>query len=334
MKSPITGKEMNLIKEKRSMTFRKETFEAIFHYYKCEDTGEQFTTTQLDDININQIHNQYRDKFNIPFPEEIITIKEKYGLSAKMMSSILGFGTNCYRQYETGEMPSVSNARLIQMINDPKKFIELVELCDSISHNKKAQYIQKAQSLIEQRKRNIFNFNLKNYLTGNHSADIYSGYKTPNFEKFSEMIVFFSEKIEPFKTKMNKLLFYADFLMFKQSCFSISGVRYNAINMGPAPNNIQSIFEYLANNNDIDIYYTTFPKGYFGEQFKARKNRPFNKNLFSNIELDVLNKVAKTFKNTSTNDIVELSHLENAWKDNKEEKNAISYNYAFDLTQI
>lgn len=27
MKSPITGKEMNLIKEKRSMIFRKEAFE-------------------------------------------------------------------------------------------------------------------------------------------------------------------------------------------------------------------------------------------------------------------------------------------------------------------
>ncbi|WP_394351640.1 type II toxin-antitoxin system antitoxin SocA domain-containing protein [Lunatibacter salilacus] len=38
---------------------------------------------------------------------------------------------------------------------------------------------------------------------------------------------------------MNKLLFYADFLMFKRSCFSISGVRYKAIDMGPVPFNFQ-----------------------------------------------------------------------------------------------
>jgi hypothetical protein len=29
-----------------------------------------------------------------------------------------------------------------------------------------------------------------------------------------------------FKTKMNKLLFNANFLLFKQSCYSISGMRY------------------------------------------------------------------------------------------------------------
>jgi hypothetical protein len=68
MKSPITGKEMRLTKERRSMDFRKETFEVVFHYYKCEDSGEQFTTTALDEVNMNQVYNQYRDKFNIPFP--------------------------------------------------------------------------------------------------------------------------------------------------------------------------------------------------------------------------------------------------------------------------
>ena len=107
MKSPITGKEMKLTKERRSMDFRKETFEIVFHYYKCVDSGEQFTTTVLDEVNMNQVYNQYRDKFNIPFPDEIIRIKEKYGLSAAKMSEILGFGVNSYRQYEAGEMPNL-----------------------------------------------------------------------------------------------------------------------------------------------------------------------------------------------------------------------------------
>ena len=63
MKSPITGKEMKLLKEHRLMHFRKETFEIVFHYYKCEDTGEQFTTTSLDEVNINQVYDQYRNRF-------------------------------------------------------------------------------------------------------------------------------------------------------------------------------------------------------------------------------------------------------------------------------
>ena len=60
MKSPITGKEMLLIKESRILTFRKEEFEVVYHHYKCEDSGEFFTTTELDEINLNQLHNQYQ----------------------------------------------------------------------------------------------------------------------------------------------------------------------------------------------------------------------------------------------------------------------------------
>ncbi len=334
MKSPITGKEMILTKERRSMVFRKETFEIVFHYYKCEDSGEQFTTTSLDEVNMNQVYNQYRDKFNIPFPDEIIKIREKYGLSAAKMSEILGFGVNSYRQYEAGEMPSTANAKLIQMVGDPKKFIDMVELCGTLDEKLKEKYIQKAQLLVEERKRNIFNLNFKEYLLGNHLADIYSGYRNPNFEKFTEMVVYFSEKLQPFKTKMNKLLFYTDFLMFKTSCFSISGVRYKAIDMGPVPHNFQSIFEFLANKEEIDIYTTEFSQGYTGEQFKARKERPFNASLFSETELEVLAKVSTVFKTTSTNDIIELSHLEEAWKKNEKDKSVISYEYAFELNQI
>ena len=334
MKSPITGKEMKLIRERRSMDFRKETFDIVFHYFKCEDSGEQFTTTLLDEVNMNQVFNQYRDKFNIPFPDEIIRIREKYGLSAAKMSEILGFGINGYRQYESGEMPSIANAKLIQMADDPKRFIDMLELSGTLDDKTRTKLIQRAELLAEEKKRNIFKLNFKEYLMGNHLADIYSGYRNPDFDKFTEMVVYFSEKLAPFKTKMNKLLFYADFLMFKQSCFSISGMRYKAIDMGPVPNNFQSIFEYLANNDEIDIITTEFPSGYSGEQFKARKDRKFHADLFVESELKTLEKVATAFKDRSTLEMIKISHFEEAWKKNEKYKNVISYEYAFELVQI
>lgn len=334
MKSPITGLEMKLTKEQRSMIFRKETFDIVFHYYQCEDSGEQFTSAALDELNMNQVYNQYRDKFNIPFPDEINNIRSKYGLSASKMSEILGFGVNSYRQYEAGEIPSVANAKLIQMVDDPQNFMEMTALCGSLDEKARSKYIQKAIFLAEEKKRNIFNINFKEYLLGNHLADIYSGYRNPNFEKITEMVVYFSDKLSPFKTKMNKLLFYADFLMFKQSCFSISGMRYKAIEMGPVPINFQSIFEYLANKDEIDIFTTEFPQGYIGEQFKAKNDRPFRVELFSENELNVLEKVANVFKPTSTNQMIEISHLEEAWKKNEKNKSVISYEYAFDLNQM
>jgi DNA-binding transcriptional regulator YiaG len=325
---------MKLTRERRSMDFRKETFEIIFHFYLCEDSQEQFTTTALDELNINQIYNQYRQRFNIPFPNEIAKIRHKYGLSAVKMSEVLGFGVNTYRQYEAGEMPVAANARLIQMADDPRFFLDMVQLCATINSKSKEKILQRARLIQEENNRNQFEHSFKEYLLGNHVADVYTGYRKPSLDKLAEMVVYFSEKMEPFKTKMNKLLFYADFLMFKESCFSISGTRYKAINLGPAPNNYQSIFEYLCNREEIEVKTTEVSGGYAGEQFLARKNRPFRAEVFSDSELVVLDKVAAFFDRTSTSEIVEFSHLEAVWAKNITEKRIISYEYAFDLVSI
>lgn len=331
MKSPITGKEMKLCKERRQLSFRKEVFDVIFHYYLDENNGEQFTTTDLDNLNLSQVYNQYRDRFNIPFTEEIKAIREQYGVPLTKMSAILGFGVNSYGQYEKGDIPSISNGRLIQIAADPMQFLGMVELCEELDEKTKIKYKQKAHKLLDEQKRNKFRYYLNNYFLGDPLPDIYSGYRKPNLKKLTEMIKFFAERIQPFKTKLNKLLFYADFLMFKQTCFSISGTRYRAINMGPVPHNFQSVFEYLGNSKEIMINYVVFPKGYIGEQFLIADGNKFDVSVFAVEEMELLNKVADMFKDTSTNDIVDLSHLESAWQDNHDDKTLISYNYAFDI---
>jgi len=106
MKSPITGKEMVLQKEKRVLSFRKEEFNVVYHYYFCTDSGEQFEDDQLAELNLTQVYNQYRERLKLPFPDEIIAIRGEYGLSARKMSDILGFGPNTYGNYEKGKSPA------------------------------------------------------------------------------------------------------------------------------------------------------------------------------------------------------------------------------------
>jgi len=65
MKSPFTGGEAILLEEKRTMNFRKEEFQVLFQYYLCKESGEQFTDEKLDEVNTNQVYNQYRAKFGI-----------------------------------------------------------------------------------------------------------------------------------------------------------------------------------------------------------------------------------------------------------------------------
>lgn len=331
MKSPFTGKEMSVVKEWRTMTYRKDEFKLLFHSYKCEGTGEQFEDDAFSQLNYNQLVNQYRVKYSIPFPEQIIAIREKYKLSAAKMSEILGFGTNGYRQYEGGEVPNQSNAKLIQLAEDPHEFKKLVNYCTSPDHKFIEKIYGTIDNLLDKQKKDKFEKQLENYFFGTCLPNTLTGFKTPDFKKFSEMVIFFTQKLEPWKTKLNKLLFYADFMMHKQTGFSMSGVQYRAIPMGPVPNNFNSIFEYLANKEELDIYYTNFPDGGTGEQFKPNSKKAFNKDLFSTLELDILNTVAELFKNTSTNEIIKISHNEKAWIENNAEKKLIDYNYSFDL---
>lgn len=108
MRSPFTGGNATLRHEVSELAYRKETFKYVHLYYECDETKERFTTTELDEVNIGQIYNQYRAKYGIPFPDEIASLRKQYGLPAIKMSRILGFGDNQFRLYENGDMPKRS----------------------------------------------------------------------------------------------------------------------------------------------------------------------------------------------------------------------------------
>lgn len=322
---------MSVQKEVRKMTFRKEEFQILFHFYRCEETGKQFEDELLSELNYNQLVNQYREKYSLPFPEQIVAIRRKYGVSAAKMSEILGFGTNCYRLYEDGEVPSQSNAKLIQLAEDPFEFKKLVNLCASLDKNDKDKIYKKVDIIIEDQKEDIPEKQFEKLIFGECKPNALTGYKSPDLNKFTEMIVYFAEKMQPWKTKLNKLLFYSDFLMFKKYAFSMSGISYRAIDMGPVPKDFHSIFDFADRNQYVNIDSILFPDNGVGEQFKPFGNRSFQPNLFSKAELAVLDAVAEIFKETSTSEIVDFSHKEKAWLENKDAKSLIDYKYSFDL---
>src|SRR5690606_25405146 len=330
MRSPITGKEMVLIIEPKKLQFRKEEFEIIFHSLFCEDSGESFTTTALDDLNMTQLHNQYREKYGILFPEEIEEIRSKYGVSAKKMSEILGFGINSYRQYEAGDIPSVANSNLIKAAADSLFFQNMVENA-TISENEKRKIISNIKRLREEKSQHQDESFLMRYFSGNEEANVYSGFRRPNFNKLAYLIRFFSNKMEPFKTKMNKLLFYSDFLSYKKTGYSITGLRYQAIQLGPVPYHYQGIYEYLNENDEIAMKEVLFESGMTGVQFVRYKNESHEKDLLSEQETAIIENVLQYFGSMTTKEIIDYSHQERGCLQNKESNSFIDYSYAFDI---
>jgi DNA-binding transcriptional regulator YiaG/uncharacterized phage-associated protein len=335
MKSPFTNGDATLHFEKKDLEFRKDVFTIIQFYYKCNDTGEEFTIDELDQINVNQLYNQYREKYGVPFPDEIKEIRERYGLSATKMSEILGFGVNSYRQYETGDIPTVASGRLIQAAKDPGEFKKFLNASKAILTDREyKRFSQHIDGLIEEKRNKLWDHLFIEHIFNQSKPSEYTGYKTPSLEKIAMVIAYFTEHVNAlWKTKLNKLLFYSDFLHYKRTGYSISGIAYRAIPLGPVPSEYDKLYVKLKDDELAKIDFVEFDDGNYGETVTAVKK--FDNNAFTERELSTLQDIVGKFAVYSTSKIVHISHKEKAWLENKPKHELISYQkYAFELQGI
>lgn len=63
MKSPLTGKEMKLMSEPSTLNYRGKQYDVNHHFYLCELSNEQFTTTELDEQNLEELNKQVKLEF-------------------------------------------------------------------------------------------------------------------------------------------------------------------------------------------------------------------------------------------------------------------------------
>ncbi len=336
MKSPFTGGETTLLSEKKEFEFKREKFLITHFYFQCIDTKEEFTTEELDQLNTNQLYNQYREKYSIPFPDEIKSIRNQYDISASKMSEILGLGTNSYRQYEDSEMPSVSNGRLILAAKDPLEFRNFVKASEPVLSPKDFERIwSKVNETIKSFDRNPWEQMLNEKIFSYSKPSEFTGYRSPSLERIENTIAYFASRVDYlWKTKLNKLLFYTDFLNYKRTGYSINGIAYRAIQLGPVPSEYDKLYLKLLDDNKFEVEYISFKEnGYVGEALKNKIN--FNKELFSEAELGVLDEVTSKLADKNSTEIVEISHQEKGWIENETRHDIISYQkYAFDLSAI
>ena len=166
---------------------------------------------------------------------------------------------------------------------------------------------------------------------GEDLPDNTTGYRKPSLERLTEMIVHFTEQMQPWKTKMNKLLFYADFRHYQLHGVSISGARYRAVTWGPVPKQFDALFDHVARHEAVDFVQKELPDGNLAGQFLPRGPRSFREILFEESELAVLREVAERFKKDDAKSIIATSHEEDAWLKHEPEHSIIDYNLAFGL---
>lgn len=323
IKSPFTGGKVKEIATTEVKEFRKESYTVHVRYYVCEDTGEQFTTTEQDTLLFNDLYSQYRVKHGIPFPDEIKDIRINYGLNYSQISKILGFGANQYAKYEGGEMPSESNGKMIAAIKNKGVMLSLLENSKSAFNDQEYKRILTA-ILSSELNRNDSS-SLKTIIYSRTNRGLFNGYGERNIDKLFEMVSYIvGEHGEIFPTKLNKIMFYSDFYNYRHTGQSISGLRYTAQNFGPIPDHYATIYDNISTLSKRLVN----THGMIGTLLSGPK---VELTYLSETEKKSIDKVIERLKQMTVSEIIEMSHHEQGWQKYYPEHSPIPYDEAFRL---
>ena len=320
---------MRVVYTPDSWEFRGEKYDFTYIAYRDDESGEEFTTTESDTIWYNQVTNQYREKHGIPYQDEIIALRERYGVSAAKMALILGFGTNQYRLYEEGEVPSESNGKMIRSAMNPKVFLDLVRSSkNQLTEKEFAKITAQVEAVIARSEswHDEVYVSERLFLSGRGLAN---GFAPQSVGRLKNLLLYVLGQMgETFQTKMNKVLFYIDFLSYRERGMAISGLAYQAIEFGPVPQRWDRVY------SAFDEVQEQLRLVQGQECMSLLAGAEANMSGFTEAEMAVINEVCGKLRDMTSRAVSKMSHEETAWKEHVGKPETIPFSEAFKLVGV
>lgn len=316
--------EIELIQKDEDIKVRGEVVKVEVKYYKCKNCGGEFEDPRSGEDPLDKAYREYRRRHGMMQPEEILESRKKFGLTQNEMIRLLGWGGATLSRYENGALQDETHEKALRLAMEPRNLLKLIEATpDVLPEERKGRLINELRAAEEE------TCSLERVYEerfGKYEASDLSGYRKFELAKLFNAILYFC-KSGVLKTKLNKLLFYADFKHFKDYAVSITGARYAHIPFGPAPDKYALYFAALIENDAIKVEENLIGD-FIGEELISAKDPDFS--LFSDSELKILATVKEYFKDFTAKKITDYSHDEKAYKETAP-GDIISYEYASDL---
>src|SRR4030043_399385 len=324
---PHCEKETNLelIRSEDEIKVRGELIKVEVEYYKCKSCGKEFDDPRSQDDPLDKAYREYRRRHGMLQPEEILESRKKFGLTQNEMSRLLGWGGATLSRYENAALQDETHEKALRLAMEPRNLLKLIEATPDVLPKEKRDRLIKELRAAEEETCSLERVYEERF--GKYEASELSGYRKLNLAKLFNAILYFC-KGGVFKTKLNKLLFYADFKHFKDYAVSITGARYAHIPFGPAPEKYSLYLATLLENGTIELEEHIFSDDVIGEEFISSKKPDLL--LFSDSELKILSTVKEYFKDFNVKRITDFSHDEKAYKETAQ-GDKISYEYANEL---
>ena len=293
----------------------------------CAECGEELFCEELDSATLVNAYNEYRRKHKLLLPDEIKKIREKYGLSQRSFAKLLNWGDKTICRYENGSVQDKAHNSLLLFLREPENMrTYLTENEIALDERQKAKLMDTVEKLEQD----------TDYRVGRRFFEMFfsripceeNGFKGFDYEKLCAMVLFFAhESSELLKTKLMKLLNYSDMIFYKENGISMSGLKYAHLPYGPVPEHFDMLLGKMEADHiaHIEVIYDN---GYEKHQVIPECDMP--KDILSQEELDVLQRIFIKFKDFGSVDISNYSHNEKGYNDTKQGE-IISYSYAKDI---
>lgn len=137
----------------------------------------------------------------------------------------------------------------------------------------------------------------------------------PNGKKFRELILYIARRCEGDaifdKAKLNKILFYSDFLAYFRTGKPITGQRYTRLENGPGARSLEKTLEELVRKGDVGIRYE--------RKFGPRKERILALRepalrRFSGKHLEIVDYVIQLLRGPSRLELGQISRFDIGWQ--------------------
>ena len=332
---PYWKKEVEYKIEKRKLKeFRGIEVNTFENVAICNECNQDLYVNKIEDENNERIYKIYREKANIIKAEDIVKLREKYDISQRELTAILGFGKMTINRYERGGLPTKSQSDYIKLlIENEDRFIEKVKEAyenNNITEKTYKKIVSEGQEENISKKR--VQENIRRYLKEvlNRKPDIYNGYKSLDLEKVENIISYIASKVKNLTiTSLNKYLWYIDMLSFNKRSVAITGLTYQNQKFGPTI--VYKKYDELSLLDDK--YQREDIETENGNTTKIISNENFNLDKINDSEKEIIDTIIKLLKNKKVTDISKMSHREDGWKKTKRLEK-ISFEYAMNLNII
>jgi putative zinc finger/helix-turn-helix YgiT family protein len=301
-------------------------------YLICNECGHEVYDEEIGNKTMIKLRKKYyKVKYKMGI-EEFKNIRRDYNLTQVLFAKVLNWSESTIKRYETGvSLPDSTHIAIYKVLNNnPASIVDFYEETKDDLTNDEQRQIEKAlQGYLTLNKEEMKAYGLLRYIYKNDELSDINGYTKFQELKLINMVIFFAYH-GVLKTKLMKLLWYADFLMFKRHKKSISGISYLKYKYGPVPKKINSMLGTMESINKIEISEEDdWFNGYTIITIDSREN--VNTSILNENELNIIKYVNDYFKDYGSKQIVDYSHKEKAWIDT-EDRQEISYQYADVLT--